>query len=63
MWEAGLGALRAFVVLYFTRGLGLSLREVSGALALVGVAALVAAPLAGKLADRFGHRPVMLAAL
>ncbi len=63
LWEAGLGALRVFVVLYLTRGLGLSLPEVSAALAMVGVAALVAAPLAGKLADRYGHRPVMLLAL
>lgn len=63
LWEASLGALRAFVVLYLTRGLGFSLSGVSGALALVGVAALVAAPLSGKLGDRFGHRPVMLAAL
>lgn len=55
--------MRAFVVLYFTRGLDFSLSGVSGALALVGVAALVAAPLGGKLGDRFGHRPVMLAAL
>lgn len=63
MWEAGIGALRVFIVLYFTRGLGLSLTEVSGALALVGVAALPAAPLSGVLADRYGHRLVMLVAL
>lgn len=63
LWEAGIGALRAFVVLYFTKGLGLSLVQTAGALALVGVAAIVAAPLSGKLADRFGHRPVMLVAL
>jgi predicted MFS family arabinose efflux permease len=60
MWEAGIGALRAFVVLYFTEGLGLSLYGAAGALALVGVAAMVAAPLSGKLADRYGHRPVLL---
>ena len=63
MWEAAIGALRAFVVLYFTKGLGLSLVATAGALALVGVAAIVAAPLSGKLADRYGHRPVMLTAL
>ncbi|MBA8824134.1 MFS family permease [Saccharopolyspora lacisalsi] len=61
-WEAALGALRVFVVLYFTRGLGLSLPQVSGALALVGVA-VVSAPLSGKLADRYGHRPVMTTAV
>jgi MFS family permease len=30
-------------------------------LALVGVVAIAAAPLSGTLADRFGHRPVMIA--
>jgi MFS family permease len=63
LWEASIAALRAFIVLYFTRGLGLSLTGVSGALALVGGAAVVAAPLSGKLGDRYGHRPVMLVAL
>lgn len=58
-WEAAIGSLRIFVVLYLTVGLGLSLTESSGALALVGVGALVAAPVAGKLADRYGPRPVI----
>jgi Na+/melibiose symporter-like transporter len=63
MWEAGIGALRAFVVLYFTKGLGFSFTQTAGALALVGAAAIVAAPLSGRLADRYGHRPVMLVAV
>ncbi len=63
LWEGALAALRVFVALYLTRGLGLSLAQVSGVLALVGVGAVVAAPLAGKAADRYGHRPVMLGAL
>lgn len=58
-WEAAIAALRTFVVLYFTVGLGLSLHVASASLALVGAAALVAAPVAGKLADRYGARPVM----
>lgn len=58
--EAAIGALRTFVVLYLTAGLGYSLSGASGALVLVGVSAVVAAPLAGKLADRFGARRVML---
>ena len=53
-WEASLGSLRTFVILYFTIGLGLSLQTTSAALALVGVGALLAAPVAGNLADRFG---------
>lgn len=63
LWEAALGALRVFVVLYFSVGLGLSLVQVSGALALVGLVAVVAAPISGRLADRYGHRPVMLTAV
>jgi MFS family permease len=58
-WEGAIAALRTFVVLYFTVGLGLSLQAASAALALVGAAALVAAPVAGVLADRYGPRPVM----
>lgn len=58
-WEAAIAALRTFVVLYLTIGLGLSLAKASGALALVGVAAILAAPVAGKLADHYGHRRVM----
>lgn len=63
LWEGALAALRVFVALYLIRGLGLSLAQVSGVLALVGVSAVAAAPLAGKAADRYGHRPVMLVAL
>jgi MFS family permease len=62
-WEASLGSLRTFVILYFTVGLGLSLHTTSAALALVGVGALLAAPVAGRLADRYGSRPVMRLAL
>lgn len=62
-WEAAIASLRTFVVLYFTVGLGFSLSGTSGALALVGIAAIVAAPLAGKLADRYGIQPVMLVAV
>lgn len=58
-WEAAIASLRTFVVLYFTVGLGFSLFGASSALALVGLAAVVAAPISGKLADRYGPRPVM----
>lgn len=62
LWEGAVAALKTFVVLYFTVGLGTSLSGASLALALVGGAALVAAPLAGILGDRRGHQPVMRAA-
>src|SRR5699024_5630243 len=58
-WEGAIASLRTFVVLYFTVGLGFSLSGTSGALALVGLSAIVAAPLAGKLGDRYGVLPVM----
>lgn len=58
-WEGAVAALRTFVVLYLTIGLGFSLNKSSTALALVGGAALLAAPLAGTLADRYGHRKTM----
>lgn len=59
-WEGAVAALRTFVVLYFTIGLGFSLNQSSTALALVGGAAVLAAPLSGSLADRYGHRKTML---
>lgn len=58
-WEGAVAALRTFVVLYFTIGLGFSLNESSTALAAVGGAAVLAAPLSGMLADRYGHRKTM----
>lgn len=62
-WEAAIASLRTFVVLYFTIGLGLSLFGAASSLALVGAAALIAAPVSGKLADRYGARPVMRVAV
>jgi Na+/melibiose symporter-like transporter len=55
LWEAGVGALRAFAVLFLTVGLGHSLETVSVVMAAVAVTALAAAPVAGTLADRWGE--------
>jgi MFS family permease len=59
LWELSLGALKTFIVLYVTVGLGFS-RAVA-ALMIGGVAALVlvAAAVSGKLADRFGQLAVL----
>lgn len=63
LWEGAVDALKTFVVLYFTHGLGMSLRATATSLALVGLAAVVAAPVAGKLADRYGPQRVMQVAV
>lgn len=55
LWEGAIGALRAFAVLFLTVGLGHSLELTSAVMAGVAGAALVASPLAGTLADRWGE--------
>lgn len=62
-WEASVAVLRVFIIIYFTKGLHLTLDESSEALAMVGVAAIFAAPLSGFLADKYGHKPVVLTAV
>lgn len=59
LWELSLGALKTFIVLYVTEGLGYS--RASAALIVGGVAVLVllAALASGKLADRFGRIAVL----
>jgi MFS family permease len=63
LWETALSALRAFAVLYITVGLGRSLGSASLAFGGVAVAALVAALVAGSLADRWGHTRLIRIAL
>lgn len=63
LWELALAALRAFVVLFLTVGLSRSESFASLVLGVVVAAALVAAPLAGWLGDRFGQRRVLAATL
>ncbi|HJU83476.1 MAG TPA: MFS transporter [Holophagaceae bacterium] len=60
--RAGTMAL-PFLVLYQVRGLGLSPAKAGLSLAVYGVAAMVAAPLGGRLSDRVGSVPVMKASL
>jgi maltose/moltooligosaccharide transporter len=63
LWETALSALRAFVVLFLTVGLGRSESFASLMLGVVVGAALVAAPLAGWAADRFGRVRTITGAL
>ncbi|HET7386738.1 MAG TPA: MFS transporter [Nocardioidaceae bacterium] len=64
LWNFALAALRAFVVLFFTAGLGKPSSFVSAIIfPLVAVGIAIAAPLSGWLADKFGHIRLMTAAL
>jgi maltose/moltooligosaccharide transporter len=54
LWEFSFTGMRAFIVLYVVRGLGESAAVASAVIAVVAVAYVVAAPLAGWLADRYG---------
>src|SRR5580693_3769607 len=53
----------AFLVLYITATLGVSPARAALALTVYGVAALLAMPFAGRLADRVGPLPIMKASL
>ncbi|MGD9571514.1 MAG: MFS transporter [Thermoleophilia bacterium] len=61
LWEAALGAIRTFVVLWVTVGLGLSLVATAGVIGAAGLCVLVGAAVAGRLAERFGTRRVVQA--
>ncbi len=63
LWEAALGAIKAFVVLFFTIGLGRSTSFASGVLAIAAVAIIAAALIGGTLADRIGERRLMAIAI
>src|SRR5690606_19330359 len=59
LWEFALSGMKSFVVLYVVVGTGRSPVAASGLMAIVAVVAVVAAPVAGRLADRFGTLRVM----
>jgi MFS family permease len=54
LWEFSFAGLKSFIVLYVVKGLGRSPAVASGVIAVVAVAYIVGAPLAGWLADRYG---------
>ena len=59
LWEFSFSGLKSFIVLYVVRGLGRSPSVASAVIAIVAVAYVVGAPLAGWLAERFGIVPVL----
>jgi Na+/melibiose symporter-like transporter len=63
LWEMALSALKAFIVLYLTIGLGYSLSTASLLVGGVAVVILLGAFGAGKLGDRVGRLRVMSWAL
>jgi MFS family permease len=63
LWEMALSALKAFIVLYLTLGLGYSLRTASLLIGGVALVILIGAAGSGKLADRFERVRVVAVAL
>jgi MFS family permease len=63
LWELSLGALKTFIVLYVTSGLGFSRSAASGIIGGVAVLVLLAAVTSGRLADRVGPIRVLAVGL
>jgi MFS family permease len=61
-WEGAFAAMRTFVVLYITKGLGQPLSTSSAVLAAVAVGYVIAAVSAGRLGDTFGLARVIFGA-
>jgi MFS family permease len=59
LWELSLGALKTFIVLYVTKGLGYSLSETSLIVGVVAIVVLGGALVSGKLGDRLGKLDTM----
>jgi Na+/melibiose symporter-like transporter len=59
LWEAALAAIRTFVVLWVTVGLGLGVLATAGVIGFAGVCVLGGAAVAGRLAERYGTRQVV----
>jgi MFS family permease len=63
LWELALGALKTFVILYITSGLGYRLSVAAAIVGAVALVALAASPVSGRLSDRFGSGTVLRVAL
>jgi MFS family permease len=63
LWELSLGAIKTFVVLFLTVGLGHSVTTAALIIGAVSVVLLISAPISGQLSDRLGRLRVMQWAL
>jgi MFS family permease len=63
LWEAALGAMKTFIILYLTVGLGVETGMAGVVVAAGAIFIGAATPISGKLADRFGTIPVMRVSL
>jgi predicted MFS family arabinose efflux permease len=63
LWELALGAVKTFIILYLTRGVGVSTAAAALAVGAGAIFIGVGSPVSGKLADRFGIARVMRVAL
>lgn len=63
LWELSLGAIKTFVVLFLTAGLGKSLTTAALIIGGVAVVILISAPFSGQLADRLGRLRILNIAL
>jgi MFS family permease len=63
LWELSLAALKTFIILFLTAGLGLKISQAAGLIAAVVVLILIAAGVSGKLGDRLGKTRVVSVAL
>ncbi len=62
IWEYTFAGLKFFIVLYVTKGLGQSRHLATVVITVVAVAYVIGAPIAGRLAERYGMVRVMEAA-
>lgn len=63
LWELSLGAIKTFVVLFLTVGLGKSITTAALIIGAVAVVILISAPISGQLADRLGRLRILNVAL
>ena len=63
LWATGAYAIYTYLASFLLRAAGLAGSSVSAVLFMWGVAAVIGLRLGGRLTDRFGHVPVVVASL